>query len=123
MFIEQGIKAGNRFWKYILGSLLIMVASFFGQMPLLVGLLYETVASGKPYPTNNDAIMRFFEPNLMLFLILISFAFTLLGVYFVHSLFAQSNHAFANDIQDLRSIGIACFFRFRSGLFSPFYQP
>jgi membrane protease YdiL (CAAX protease family) len=83
MFIEQGIRAGNKFWKYILGSLLIMVASFFGQMPLLVGLLYETIASGKPYPTNNDAIMRFFEPNLMLFLILISFAFTLLGVYFV----------------------------------------
>jgi membrane protease YdiL (CAAX protease family) len=83
MFIEQGIRAGNKFWKYILGSLLIILASFFGQMPLLVGLLYETIASGKPYPTNNDAIMRFFEPNMMLFLILISFAFTLLGVYFV----------------------------------------
>jgi membrane protease YdiL (CAAX protease family) len=83
MFIEQGIRAGNKFWKYLVGSLLIILASFFGQMPLLVGLLYETLASGKPYPTNNDAIMRFFEPNLMLFLILISFAFTLLGVYFV----------------------------------------
>ena len=84
MFIEQGIKAGNRFWKYICGfAVNYGSASFFGQMPLLVGLLYETIASGKPYPTNNDAIMRFFEPNLMLFLILISFAFTLLGVYFV----------------------------------------
>jgi membrane protease YdiL (CAAX protease family) len=83
MFIEQGIRAGNKFWKYLVGSLLIILASFFGQMPLLVGLLYETVASGKPYPTNNDAIMRFFEPNMMLFLILISFAFTLFGVYFV----------------------------------------
>ena len=83
MFIEQGIKSENKFWKYILGSILIIIASFLGQAPLLVALYYDTLVKGKPYPTSNDDIMRFFEPNLTLFLILISFVFVMLGIFFV----------------------------------------
>ena len=64
MFIEQGIKSDNRFWKYILGSFIIICASFVGQLPLLIGVLYETMYNGKPYPTSNEAVMRFFDPNL-----------------------------------------------------------
>src|SRR3970282_1762239 len=83
MFIEQGIKSENKFWKYILGSILIIITSFLGQAPLLVALYYDTLVKGKPYPTSNDDIMRFFEPNLTLFLILISFVFVMLGIFFV----------------------------------------
>ena len=83
MFIEQGFKSENKFWKYILGSMIIIFASFLGQIPLLMALLYETFVIGKPYPTNNEAVLRFFEPNLTLFLILISFVFSMLGVVFV----------------------------------------
>lgn len=83
MFIEQGIKSENKFWKYIVGSLIIIFASFLGQVPLLVALFYETFVNGKPYPATNDAIMRFFEPNLTLFLLLISFVFAMLGIFFV----------------------------------------
>ena len=83
MFIEQGFKSENKFWKYILGSMIIIFASFLGQIPLLIALLYKTFVGGKPYPTNNEAIMRFFEPNLTLFLIMISFVFSMLGVIFV----------------------------------------
>ena len=83
MFIEQGIKSDNRFWKYILGSFIIICASFVGQLPLLIGVLYETMYNGKPYPTSNEAVMRFFDPNLTLFLILISFVFIMLGIMLV----------------------------------------
>jgi membrane protease YdiL (CAAX protease family) len=83
MFIEQGIKPENKFWKYILGSVLIIMASFLGQTPLLIALFYETLVKGKPYPSSNDAVMTFFEPNLTLFLILISFVFAMLGILFV----------------------------------------
>lgn len=83
MFIEQGIKAENKFWKYIVGSLIIILASFLGQVFLLGAVLYETAVNGKPYPTDNTEIMRFFEPNLTLFLILISFVFAMLGIFFV----------------------------------------
>ena len=83
MFIEQGVNSENKFWKYLVGSALIILTSFVGQIPLLVGFLYEVMINGRAYPSNNEDIMRFFEPNLTLFLILISFVFTLIGIYFV----------------------------------------
>lgn len=83
MFIEQGIKSENHFWRYIVGSLIIIFASFVGQLPLLIGVLYETIYNEKPYPTSNEAVMRFFDSNLTLFLILISFIFIMLGIVLV----------------------------------------
>ena len=83
MFIEQGFKSENKFWKYIVGSLLIIFASFLGQLPLLMALLFETFVNGKPYPSSNEAIMRFFEPNFTLFLIMVSFVFIMLGIILV----------------------------------------
>ncbi|RYJ52285.1 CPBP family intramembrane metalloprotease [Flavobacterium petrolei] len=83
MFIEQGFKSENKFWKYIVGSLIIIFASFLGQLPLLMALLFETFVNGKPYPSSNEAIMRFFEPNFTLFLIMISFVFIMLGIILV----------------------------------------
>lgn len=83
MFIEQGVKSENKFWKYILGSVMIIFASFAGQLPLLIALLYETFVNGKPYPTSNESMMRFFEPNLTLLLILISFVFIMIGIVLV----------------------------------------
>ena len=83
MFIEQGVKSGNMFWKYILGSLVIIFASFMGQIVFLMALLYDSFVNGKPYPTNNEAVMQYFEPNLTLFLIMVSFVFTMVGVVLV----------------------------------------
>lgn len=83
MFIEQGVKSENRFWKYIWGSVLLVLASLIGQMLFVAALFYETFTNGASYPTNNEALMRFFEPNVTLFLILISFVFIMLGVVLV----------------------------------------
>lgn len=83
MFIEQGVKSGNKFWKYLIGSGIIISASFIGQVPLLLAIIYETVQKGVSYPSGNEELMRFFDPNLTLFLILISFVFTMIGIYFV----------------------------------------
>jgi membrane protease YdiL (CAAX protease family) len=83
MFIEQGVNSENKFWKYIVGIILIITASFIGQIPILVGFFYETIVNEKQYPSNEAEMMRFFEPNLTLFLILISFVFTLFAIYLV----------------------------------------
>jgi membrane protease YdiL (CAAX protease family) len=83
MFIEQGVHSENKFWKYLIGSGIIIATSFVGQVPLVLGIIYETFAKGIPYPSNNDEMMHFFDPNLTLFLILISFVFTMGGIYFV----------------------------------------
>ena len=73
MFLEQGIKKENKFGKYLLGSVFILFASFLGQMPMLLAIGYETKFKGRSYPENDEMLMRFFDPNLTLFYILISF--------------------------------------------------
>ena len=83
MFVEQGIKPENKFWKYIVGSLILILASFIGQLPLMIGIIYETLFNGEAYPTNNIALMRFFDSNVMLFLMLLSFVFIMLGIIMV----------------------------------------
>ncbi|MEO8240216.1 MAG: CPBP family intramembrane glutamic endopeptidase [Flavobacterium sp.] len=83
MFLEQGIKPENKFWKYLLGSVLIFIASFVGQIPLSAVVLFETFFNKKSYPGNDEMLMKMFEPNLTLFLIMISFVFALTGVYYV----------------------------------------
>ncbi|WP_269222552.1 MULTISPECIES: CPBP family intramembrane glutamic endopeptidase [Flavobacterium] len=83
MFIEQGIDKNNKFGKYLLGSIIIIIASLIGQIPMFLALLYQTMFKGKVYPKNDEELFHFFEPNLNLFLLLISFVFALIGIYFV----------------------------------------
>jgi membrane protease YdiL (CAAX protease family) len=83
MFIEQGISKTNVFGKYLMGSVLIFFASAIGQTPLIIAIAYESATTGRAFPTGNDTMMRFFEPNLTLFLLLISFVFALYGLFLV----------------------------------------
>lgn len=80
MFIAHGFKPENQFWKYILGSLTIIVTMFFGQIPLILAVLAKSMSEQTPYPTNNSVLMSFLEPNLTLFLLLLSFAIALIGL-------------------------------------------
>ncbi len=83
MFIEQGIHTENKFWKYLLGSVLIIGASFIGQFPLLIGVMFKTLGSGKMMPDSENDLMKIFDPNTAFFLIMISFAFAVGGIYLV----------------------------------------
>lgn len=83
MFLEQGIKPQNKFWLYLIGSVLIIIASFIGQIPFSVAVLYSSFKSNKTFPTDNAQIMKIFDPNLTLFLVMISFVFAFFGVYFI----------------------------------------
>lgn len=83
MFLEQGIKPQNKFWLYLIGSVLIIIASFIGQIPFSIAVFYRSFVKKEAFPSDNAAIMNMFEPNITLFLIMISFAFALVGIYFV----------------------------------------
>jgi membrane protease YdiL (CAAX protease family) len=83
MFLEQGIKPQNKFWLYLVGSVLIIIASFIGQIPFSAAVLYSSFINKKEIPTSNEAVMKMFESNLTLFLVMISFVFAFAGVYFV----------------------------------------
>ena len=83
MFLEQAIKPENRFWKYLLGSVFIITASFIGQVPFTLAIIYKSFINKAAVPTDNASALKMFEPNLTLFLLMISFVFALAGIYFV----------------------------------------
>jgi membrane protease YdiL (CAAX protease family) len=83
MFIEQGIDKKNKFGKYLQGSVLIILASFVGQLPMFLVIEYQVFFENKIYPGNEAELYHFFEPNLNFFLLLISFVFALIGIYLV----------------------------------------
>lgn len=83
MFLEQGIKPENKFWKYLLGSVFIIAASFVGQIPITAAVFYKTLSEKKAFPTTNEGVMGMFESNTTLLLVMISFVFAFAGIYFV----------------------------------------
>ncbi|GAA3776761.1 CPBP family intramembrane glutamic endopeptidase [Flavobacterium ginsengiterrae] len=83
MFLEQGIKPENKFWKYLIGSVFIITASFIGQIPFSAAVLLKNFQDKQGFPTDSDAALKIFEPNLTLFLVMISFVFAFAGIYFV----------------------------------------
>ncbi|UUF14211.1 MULTISPECIES: CPBP family intramembrane glutamic endopeptidase [Flavobacterium] len=83
MFLEQGVKPENHFWKYLLGSVFIITASFVGQIPFSIAVLYKSFKEHAAFPTDNDSALKMFEPNLTLFLVMLSFVFAFAGIYFV----------------------------------------
>lgn len=82
MFIEQGIKKENVFWKYIVGSIAVIIASFIGQLPLVVVIFSQAISKGE-MPTTQEDLMKYLNSNLSLFLMLLSFAFALGTLYFI----------------------------------------
>ena len=90
MFIAQAYKALHEFWRYLVGSVLIFVASGIGQIPLTLAIL------GKLWMDNDGnfeglgnamgsldqaTLMGVLDKNLTLFLLLLSFVFALGGVF------------------------------------------
>jgi membrane protease YdiL (CAAX protease family) len=83
MFIENGFFPQNKFWKYLIGSLLIVLASTIGQIPFGIAVAIKSFISGKSYPTTDEAIMYYLAPNITLFLLLLSFVFGFAAIILV----------------------------------------
>ena len=83
MFLENAVTPENKFWKYIVGSVVIIAASFIGQIPFMIAIAFKSFSSGKPFPTDEKALMTFLNPNLSLFLLMLSFVFAFLAIYLV----------------------------------------
>jgi uncharacterized protein len=93
MFLLQAFKRDNFFWKYLVGSLLVILASSIGQVPLIIGVMIKLFSEGKSLPTNQNDIMTVLEKNLTLFLLLFSFVVALGGFFLVVKfLHKQSMH-------------------------------
>lgn len=83
MFLKQGILPQNYFFKYIVGSVIVILASLIGQIPMIAAIYFKAWKGNHDFPTSNDALMKFLAPNATLFLMLLSFVFALLAFFIV----------------------------------------
>ena len=83
MFLEKVDKSTNLPLKYLLGFFIIALSYVFGQFPISIAIIFKTFSTGKPMPTTNADFMKILSPNLTLFLALLIFVFTMLGIIIV----------------------------------------
>lgn len=87
MFIEQAFKSLHEPWRYLAGTFIIIVFwMFIGQGPLTVVLMAKYLTSGSnQMPSSMQDIMAASEisSNLFIFLLLLSFAIGLFGIWLV----------------------------------------
>lgn len=83
MYIEEGFKGKNDAWRYILGFIAVFfVWQIIGAIPLGAALLARTIETGD-MPIDIGGMSRLLGSNLFLFLMLITFAIGLFGLYLV----------------------------------------
>ena len=85
MYIKQAFKSLHEWWRYLVGFIIIFIASQIGSIPLLIAVMFKVIAEGGNIESIQDpnVMMTVLDSNLTLFLMLLSFAIGLLGVYLV----------------------------------------
>ena len=84
MYIKQAFNFKHDWWLYVAGVAIIFIAVLLGQIPYTVILIAKAVESGLDLQNlDMNQTMTLLESNLNLFLMLLSFAAGLLGIFFV----------------------------------------
>ncbi|MGY0392583.1 CPBP family intramembrane glutamic endopeptidase [Bizionia sp. KMM 8389] len=84
MYINQAYKGFHEWWRYILGTLVIVMAVIIGQLPLTAAVFIKSMANGDSFMEMSETdLLGLLEPNLNLFLMLLTFAVGLLGIFLV----------------------------------------
>ncbi len=85
MYIKQAFKSLHEWWRYLVGFLIIFIASQIGSIPLLIAVMFKVMSNGGNIESIQDpnVMMTVLDSNLTLFLMLLSYAIGLLAVYLV----------------------------------------
>ena len=84
MYIKQAFNYKHDWWLYIAGIAIIFIAVIIGQIPYTVILIAKAADAGLDLQyLDMSQIMKLLNLNLNLFLMLLSFAIGLLGIFFV----------------------------------------
>lgn len=89
MYIKQAFKSQHQWWQYLVGFIIIFIASQLGSIPLIAIVAFKVFADGGDINSIQDpnVLMSILDSNLTLFLMLLSFAVGLLAVYLVTRFF------------------------------------
>ena len=84
MYIAQAFNVLHDWWRYLVGLVIIVIAVIIGQIPLTVAVFIKAIKNGDSVLGMDESkMMSLLEPNLNLFLMLLSFAVGLLGLILV----------------------------------------
>ncbi len=85
MFIQQAFKSLHEWWRYLVGFIIIFLASQLGSIPFLIAVMFKVVSDGGDIESIQDpnVMMTVLDSNLTLFLMLLSFAVGLFAIYLV----------------------------------------
>jgi len=78
MFIEQAYRGKHDFWLYLVGSLIVAVAATIGQIPLTIAIFLDRGLD--VMGMSQTELMQSLDPNLLIFLLLLSFVFGFVGL-------------------------------------------
>lgn len=89
MYIAQAFNYLHEWWRYIVGGIIIFLASQLGALPLMALALLKLLSDGKSIDSLDDpqVLMTILDSNLTLFLMLLSFAVGLGVLYLVVKFF------------------------------------
>ena len=92
MFLELGVKPQNKFWKYLVGSLIFLLGFTIGQIMIsLVVMLLESVNHTSKLPAIGSASLGYLPPNVTLFLLAIAYVISLATLYFIFRYLHRQN--------------------------------
>lgn len=84
MYIQQAFKSLHEWWRYLVGFIIIFIASQIGTIPLIIAVMTKKLSEGESiYSIDENEVLTTLSSNLTLFLMLLSFAIGLLAVYLV----------------------------------------
>jgi len=84
MYISQAFKSLHEWWRYLVGLIIIVIAVIIGQIPFTAAVMIKTFKNGDNiFQLDEQKMMSLLEPNLNLFLMLLSFAIGLVGLFMV----------------------------------------
>lgn len=84
MYIAQAFNVLHDWWRYLVGLVIVVIAVIIGQIPFTVAVMLKAVKKGDNlFGMDETKMMTLLEPNLNLFLMLLSFAVGLLGLLLV----------------------------------------
>lgn len=81
MYIAQVFKYQYSFWRYIVGTLIVLAGIFIGQIPLLAAVVLERGYDVMTMP--QEEVLKVLDSNFTFFLMLLSFAVGLLALLYV----------------------------------------
>lgn len=81
MFIKQAFKAKTDWWRYAIGIIVIFFAAVIGQLPFTAALFLERGID--VFSMTESEMFRVLDSNLSFFLLLLSFAVGLGGLFLV----------------------------------------